>query len=234
MRPPFDVDRIDQLTPAVVASGHRMLQTHRYSRDDATHVRLLLNALDPMMCSVVLDAGCGFGEVSRLMGEARPDLTFILANLSREQLHECLRSLPVGRHMLLWTDCHATGLRGGMVDAVMFNSALAQMDEWQALKEAHRVLGAGGRLMCNELVFDQGNERAADAAARMERELACRVLSREQLEWQVERAGFEIDAVARLLFDISHFRDLLAQRGMADLIDGMYPVIVTATKKGGA
>src|SRR5262245_30445941 len=59
MRPPFDVDLIDALTPHVIAAGELMLQTHCYAGSHDAHVRLLLSEFRLPPGALVVDMGAG-------------------------------------------------------------------------------------------------------------------------------------------------------------------------------
>lgn len=219
MRPPFDLAAIEAGTPSVLAAGHRLLQTFRYDEDDGEHVARLLQALRPAKDATVLDAGCGVGEVCRLMAERRPDLRFIMVNLSPTQLAHC----PQGdRFQALLADCHELPLEDACVDAVMFSSALCQMDETVALSEAFRVLRPGGALLVNEPVRIHGD------GVELERLLACRALRFEDMLEAVGTAGFPVVRVEWPTGDASHFRSLMGD--MAHLLDGVRPLIVKAVK----
>lgn len=164
-RPPFDLVTIEAGTPIAMASGHRIFQTHRYAADDQAHVDKLLEVMAPAQSATVLDAGCGIGEVARLMAVRRPDLRFILVNLSPTQLAHC----PQGdRFKVLCADYHNLPLPDACVDAVMFSSALSQMDEEHALPEAFRVMRRDAVLLVNEPV------RIGGDGAELENLLACR------------------------------------------------------------
>lgn len=221
-RPPFDVNVIDKMTPAVVAQGHRILQTHRFSDDDEEHVARLLEALDPPHGAVILDNGCGIGEVSLLMAKARSDTSYVLANISQVQLDMCPSGAQFGA---LLCDSHKLPLPPACVHAVMFSSSLAQMDEAVALAEAYRVLRPGGKLLLNELVRTYGD------GAELERVLACRALTFPQLLSAVELAGFEVRSYIWPRYDDSHFRELLAADGLERLGRGLKPILLTATKR---
>ena len=85
-RPPFNLAAVERATIAGMRDGHRLFQTHRYAADDTAQVRLLLDVLAPPRNATILDAGCGIGEVSRLMAALRPDLFFVMSNISPRQL----------------------------------------------------------------------------------------------------------------------------------------------------
>lgn len=222
MRPPFNVDVIDRYTPDVLAAGHRILQTHRYADTDEAHVAVLLEHLDPPQGAIVVDNGCGVGEVSRLMRLARPDLRFLLVNLSHVQMAAC----PDTDGFLHYIgDSHSLDLPDECVDAVMFSSALSQMDEAVALREAYRLLMPGGVLLVNEPVRMHGD------GAELERLLACRTLPVDGLLAAVKAAGFQSATWAMPAYTDAHFRGLLAKDGLEHLLEGVRPMIVRAVKQ---
>lgn len=222
MRPPFNLAAIDQSTDAVLALGHRIMQTHRYSESDEAHVGILLDILDPPRDAIILDAGCGVGEVSKIMSALRPDLSFVLMNLSLHQLSKC----PTGEQYLhALDDCHATLLNDNSVDCVMFSSSLCQMDIEVALAEAHRMLKPGGVLMVNDMYREGGN------AEELEQVLAARVLPQHKLLGMVRKAGFQITACRHLPSDSSHFTDLAKDAGIGHLVEGIEPIIIRATAR---
>ncbi len=222
MRPPIDMMAIDANTEPVLAAGHRILQTHKYADTDAGHVAYLLGLFRLPHGARVLDAGCGVGEVARLMSQLRPDLSFVLMNLSMLQLSHC----PVGpQYMHALDDCHSCLLRDGSVDAVMFSSALCQMDIPVALAEARRVLSSGGILLVNDMARNAGTPDEMEAA------LAARVLTLGDLMGCIKDVGFDIDEITAPEYDASHFIDMLEENGMGHLLDGVAPVVIRAVSK---
>lgn len=125
---------------------------------------------------------------------------------------------------MCWAICHTMDVNDGAVDAVMFSSALCQMDEQVALAEAARVLKDGGVLLINDMA------RHTDDGGAMEKVLAARVLPQADLIGAVEAAGFIIESVVTPEFSDNHFRELLAEGGIEYLIEGVYPIIIRATK----
>lgn len=219
MRPPFNLAAVEAATDSAVAAGHRLLQTHKYGETDADHVALLLDIMAPPEDAMVLDAGCGIGEVSRLMSEVRPDLSFVLMNISMHQLTQC----PVGEQYLhALDDCHATLLNDASMDAVMFSSALCQMDIAVVLAEVRRVLKQGGILLVNDMV------RVKGSADEMEQAIAARVLPTLALHDLIVDAGFQIDEWDEPQHDSTHFDAMLADAGLGHMVGDVKPVVIRA------
>lgn len=222
-RPPFNLQAVEAVTPLAISLGHRVMQTHYYADTPQGHVAQLMDWLSPPVNALVLDAGCGIGEVSRIMADARPDLAFVLVNISPLQLSLC----PKGDQFLhVCSDFHdMTSIADEAVQAVMFSSALCQMDTAVALSEAHRVLAPSGVLLINDMV------RSGVDGQRIEQELAARVLTQSDLINCVSDAGFTIVFAITPDGSDAHFRKLLAQDGIEDIIDGIGPFVIRATKR---
>lgn len=220
MRPPFNLEAVNYATDIALASGHRVLQTHRFAPTDLEQVKYLLNLMNPTEGAVVLDAGCGVGEVSKIMSQIRPDLKFILLNISQYQLDHC----PTGPQFLhVLGDCHEINLPDYCVDAVMYSSTLCQLDTEVALKEAHRVLKTGGVLLINDMVRTGGDGH------EMEKLLAARVLSLSELEDCLVTFAISKFFIPRVTTEF--LKDLLATDGCERLMDNVHPVIVVAYKQ---
>ena len=220
-RPPFNLHAVEQATVFGMAAGLRVFQTHYYRDTEQDHVAFLLETFNLPQGALVLDAGCGIGEVSRLMADMRPDLAFVLVNISPYQLALCPKG---GRFLNIRCDCHALEITDGNVDAAMYSSTLCQLDEKVALAEAHRVLTDGGVLLINDMV------RHADDGGALEQALAARVLHKHELIEAIEAAGFTITDIIEPSSSDAHFRKMLESDGIAHLIDGISPIIIRATK----
>ena len=134
-------DVIDSATRSAVAAGITVLQGARLAGSDEAHISSLLHHMAPSFGDTILDAGCGFGEVSRLMKVERPDLNFILVNKNGLQM-----SYAPGGFPKILGDMHSLPLVNSSMDGVMFCYSLCHSDFEIALAEAARVTRPGGFL----------------------------------------------------------------------------------------
>ena len=140
---------VGDLTRSLMASGHRIFQIFRLGKSDAEHVAALLDLARFPQNALVLDAGSGIGAVAAEMAKQRPDLRFVLLNISSAQL---ALSPP---HMQ-WCQAPMENIPfdDGTFDAVMVNYALGHADLERALAEFHRVLKPGGVLFIYDMTAD--------------------------------------------------------------------------------
>lgn len=214
---------LDAPSEAAHASGFRVLQGHRFAATDAGHVSALLGYMAPPHGATVLDIGCGFGEVARLMREERPDLAFVLLNRNAVQI----RYAPRGEGFrAVLADMHALPLADASVDGAMFNYALCHADQPVALAEAARVVRPGGFLF----IFDF--ERMAGDNGLMERTLFARAHTRAEFMAISAAAGWH-DAVAiNPAGDDTVMRDLMGdQDAYAAIFGDLRPVIWKLARK---
>jgi SAM-dependent methyltransferase len=156
----YNIQAIDQATDCLMEQGVRVLNAFLLEEDEAAHAKRLLDLMDPPQGAVVLDAGCGVGELARLMLGERPDLTFKLLNVSQHQLDLC----PEGMERIR-APFEATGLPDASVDVVLFAFSLCHADDWgAALREAYRVLRPGGVVF----IFDMARSKAGSNALMRE------------------------------------------------------------------
>lgn len=149
------IEAINRATDLSLAQGLRVMQTGFIGGSQTAHVAYLLKLMAPAYGAHIVDAGCGIGEVAKLMHDLRPDLTFDLVNVSAYQLEHT----PAGAAFNpCLTDFTSTTLASASADVVMFNSALCQMPINQALSEARRLLKPGGQLFVCDLAIAEYRE----------------------------------------------------------------------------
>jgi ubiquinone/menaquinone biosynthesis C-methylase UbiE len=218
---PEQLAQLEAATHLALAGGHRLLQTHRLSPDDRVQVEILLDWLAPPVGGVVLDAGCGFGEVSRIMSELRPDLQFILANICTLQLAHC-PSGPQFRPALM--HCEHMNLPDASVDAVMFHSALMQMDARAALAETARVLKPGGVVTLFELAHSGGQADHFEAAT------TARIYTLGEWTALGKRTGLVPSGCLLPDADDTHFRKMLRAAHSEHVMRGVFPMLMRFSK----
>jgi ubiquinone/menaquinone biosynthesis C-methylase UbiE len=138
-------------------NGTRVLQGSRLAPTDASHVAALLEYMAPPSGARILDCGCGFGEVARLMKSQRPDLDFALLNSNEFQL-----SVAPSVFQRVRADMHRVPLPAASFDGVMFCYSLCHAHLSRALTEAARVTKTGGFLF----VYDYERLRGTNALFR--------------------------------------------------------------------
>jgi SAM-dependent methyltransferase len=193
----MDMKLLAALSESVIPTHGKVLQPHRFSPDDKEHVGALLSLLDPCPFSRVLDAGCGFGEVSRIMRQIRPDLDFVMVNMCEGQLAHAPRAPG------MWpivADCHNMPITSDSCDDAMMLMSLCNMDTRFALKEVSRILRSGGHL----LVFDFARS-GGDNIDCLEL-LGMHAFSHDVMEQLAFDAGLELNFVENPLCDDSKFR----------------------------
>lgn len=207
----MNIEAIERATTLLLQQGVRVLNPFLLADTEWDHAARLLELMDPPQGAAILDAGCGVGQLAKLMRAQRPDLEFTLLNVSQAQLDECPEAMPK-----ICAPYEATGLPDACVDVVMFAFSLCHAADWgAALREAFRVLKPTGVVFVFDMArTDPGNglmrEILASDAYRPSDVLALAYRCGLQLDTalahqpKVERlrAIFETDAASQADYDV--------------------------------
>lgn len=193
---------VERETWSLIDRGIRVLQVFRMGATEAEHVAELLRLADFPPFASVLDAGCGIGEVARLMAAARPDLRFSLLNVSPAQLALCPEGMPriVG-------SLEDMPIEDASCDAVMICYALGHADLRSALVEAERALRPGGMLFIYDLVTNDGRTLAEA--------LGYSAWSRSEILAHALTLGFSHSALELPPVSAEHFAPLMGAEAFA-------------------
>lgn len=188
---------ISDATSSVVNMGIKQFQAFLTGTDEE-HAAHLLQLMQPPAGAVVIDAGCGIGETAGQMQRQRPDLNFVLVNLSAAQLAMCPSHME--QHL---ADYCAMPVPDACADMVMFNYAACHCDDWTAmLQECRRVLKPGGKVFLHE---------PADYGADQElwRCLGSNIKTPDEMARLARLAGFAVESAYLLESKVSQFHALV-------------------------
>jgi SAM-dependent methyltransferase len=225
---------VTEASKHLLARGVRILQGNRFADTDEAHVDALatymqLNGLRPRAAAYapegereVADMGCGFGEVSLLLGRKLPEARFWLVNQNLFQMERC----PVGeRYIRKLEDMCSTSIPAGAVDLVMFNYSLCHADPRAALAEAARIARPGGKLF----IYDY--QRMSGDNELTEKVLAARFLRDAEFRVAAAAKGWRDIETISPGGDDTLFREAAEDEALYDrMFDHLEPVIWKAQK----
>jgi 3'-phosphoadenosine 5'-phosphosulfate sulfotransferase (PAPS reductase)/FAD synthetase/SAM-dependent methyltransferase len=221
----YNIDAIEAATDRLIEQGVRVLNAFLLAEDETAHAHRLLELMRPPEGAVVLDAGCGVGELARLMHAERPDLTFKLLNVSVGQLAHC----PDGMERIN-APYECTGLEDGSVDVVLFAFSLCHAQDWgTALREAFRVLRPEGTVF----IFDMARAHAGSNAMLREL-LQASAFRPAEIMGVAHRAGLELvdpaDAMAHMPA-VCRLRDAFSSPAAYETaMEGIFPMTLRLTR----
>lgn len=206
---------VAELTKAAVSRGNSILQAFKLDKDDKAHVNWLLEFMQPKPGAKILDAGCGIGEVARLMCEFRPDLKFTLLNISGAQLEMCPCHFKKVK-----ADFASVPLPSHSFDVIMFNYSLGHGDVWTVLKEAARLMKPRGTLFIYD-IETKNNKVLADT-------LGYHAHAADTVLAAANENGFEEIIMLQCLSKVAtsdHMRDLMGDDAYEHAFKGVFPVL---------
>ena len=157
----MDLQVVEAATATLAAAGVRVLSPWWLGATEPEHARALLSWLNPPPGARVLDAGCGTGEVARLMAAERPDLDFTLLNVSGAQL-----AMAPDWMTRVCRAYDRTELPDHTFDQVLFSQSIEHAPDLGAvLREAARVTRYGGTVAIFGML-DCGHDAARLRARR--------------------------------------------------------------------
>ncbi|MDP3740364.1 MAG: class I SAM-dependent methyltransferase [Hyphomonadaceae bacterium] len=210
--PYADDSMVGALTSSAVARGYSILQAHKLGPTDRLHAKVLLRYFDPPFFGRVLDAGCGVGAVAEHMSALRPDLKFVLLNVSAAQL----ALAPEGLEKI-HADFHDIPAEDGEFDAAMFCYSLGHGLLDRCMAEAARVLRPGGALFIYDI--------AADDQARVIEALGYKPHHPAHVLDAAGRHGFIGSVIENLSSDVSGVIALCGREAYDAGFSGTRPVI---------
>lgn len=136
---------ISTYTQQLAQEGVSLLTFRRLAATESDHVAEMLRIMDVPYGGHVCDMGSGTGEFPRLAALHRPDIQFTVVNDDEWQLSQSPESCtPV------LADMTRTPLPDASFDVVLLAYAVGHCDVIAAVREAHRLLVPGGKLIVHD------------------------------------------------------------------------------------
>ena len=211
----MNIEQIDRATDGVLNRGIRVMTPFLYGPTERGHVATLLQLMAPPLGAHILDAGCGVGEVAKIMRELRPDLRFTLLNLSERQLSMS----PDGMRKII-ASFDAVPEADESFDVVLFSAAICHSQDWlRTLTEARRVVKEGGQVFISDM------ERLSGDNVLMAHMLQSAAWPQKQVVDVAQRAGLRLVAAIRPPAVEHRLRELLPAAEHQVMLGGVAPVV---------
>jgi len=152
MRPVVDLKKIEDATAIMLANGQYILQAHRFDKTDLGHIKKLLEFAHIPYGSRVVDMGSGTGAMAHAWGELRPDLSFVLVNISQMQL-DCVPKFCV-QHCC---DMEQVPEADNSFDVAVCCFAIGHTDIEASMTEMSRLVRPGGLIFVYDMIRESGD-----------------------------------------------------------------------------
>jgi ubiquinone/menaquinone biosynthesis C-methylase UbiE len=136
-------------TQAMQKAGLRVFQGAMFDDDEAAHCKTMYHYFGIPKGAMLVDMGCGIGEVSKHFMSIDPTLKCVGVSNEPKQIEQ----LPETIHAVL-SDFKNTPLPSDCADAVMFNESFGYGDVRALIHESNRLLKPGGLLCIKDFSFD--------------------------------------------------------------------------------
>lgn len=164
----------------------------------------ILDRISPLEPAVVVDLGCGTGQLTRRLVETFPTATVVGADLSSGMLERALKAETDAGQPLIANYAQANAeqlpLAPGSADIVVCTESFHWYDDQPAALEGlHELLRPGGRLLIASIaaVTGVGNEALRQASSLAGQPI--RALPKRKMRRMVEDAGFEVTNQGRIM-----------------------------------
>lgn len=131
-------------TEEYLSHGIKLFQHNLFGETELEHVHVYCGICAPN--GLILDLGCGIGEMGHLISQLIPNTHTINVTNSVVQ---CEYMTKIQRTNVL-VDYHNTNLPSAIADTVMFNESFGYGDIESLLKEASRLLKNKGQLIIKD------------------------------------------------------------------------------------
>lgn len=118
-----------------------VFQFYLFSDNEYEHIKILYNMINPKNNSIILDMGCGVGEIGHIFKKINPSIEYI--GITNSEMQYKISSSKI---KTIYGDYHNIPLKDNSVDIVVFFEAFGHGDATSLLKEVKRVLKEGGLL----------------------------------------------------------------------------------------
>lgn len=137
-----------------MANGAFLFNATRLAPTEAEHCRIYYDFVQPQQGAVIVDLGCGSGEVGAWFQHFDPTLRVVNVVNDSSLIAHMLR---LGRECVN-ASMDATPLPDGIADNVMFNESIGYVPLEAAFKEAARLLKPGGVLTIKDFSIVDPNQ----------------------------------------------------------------------------